>query len=99
MQLCITADWTSEPGVRWTVSVGIRGGKLPLNLQTQLYYNMVTGMLAAALFLGSSMIISAKIAPRIGEFSILGLIGYVLSLYLGFRLIRNINKKNDDKNI
>ena len=44
----ITADWTAESGQKWIVPLGLGGGKLimlggklPLNLQTQLYYNVV----------------------------------------------------------
>lgn len=44
----ITADWTADPEDRWIVPLGggggkmiMVGGKLPLNLQTQLYYNVV----------------------------------------------------------
>jgi hypothetical protein len=44
----ITADWTADSEDRWIVPVGagggkllMLGGKLPLNLQTQLYYNVV----------------------------------------------------------
>lgn len=44
----LTADWTAESDDRWTVPLGagggklvLLGGKLPLNLQTQVYYNVV----------------------------------------------------------
>jgi len=44
----ITADWTAKAENRWIVPIGagagklmLLGGKLPLNLQTQLYYNVV----------------------------------------------------------
>ena len=44
----VTADWTADSDDRWIVPVGagggkliMLGGKLPLNLQTQLYYNVV----------------------------------------------------------
>ena len=44
----ITADWTAKSEDRWIVPVGagggkvlMLGGKLPLNLQTQLYYNVI----------------------------------------------------------
>jgi hypothetical protein len=44
----ITADWTADQGQQWIVPIGIGGGKLvmlggklPLNLQTQIYYNVV----------------------------------------------------------
>ncbi len=44
----ITADWEAESDDRWIVPLGagggkliLLGGKLPLNLQTQIYYNVV----------------------------------------------------------
>jgi hypothetical protein len=44
----ITADWEAEGDERWIVPLGagggklvMLGGKLPLNLQTQLYYNVI----------------------------------------------------------
>lgn len=44
----ITADWIADSDDRWVVPIGagggkliMLGGKLPLNLQTQLYYNVV----------------------------------------------------------
>ena len=44
----ITADWTANSEDRWIVPLGagggkvvMLGGKLPVNLQTQLYYNVV----------------------------------------------------------
>lgn len=44
----ITADWTADTGDQWIVPLGLGGGKLvflkgklPLNLQSQIYYNVV----------------------------------------------------------
>ncbi|WP_340112128.1 hypothetical protein [Maribellus mangrovi] len=44
----ITADWTASDGQKWIIPLGLGGGKLvflggklPLNLQTQIYYNVV----------------------------------------------------------
>ncbi len=44
----ITADWTASDDQKWIVPLGLGGGKLvflggklPLNLQTQIYYNVV----------------------------------------------------------
>jgi len=44
----ITADWTAENDQKWIVPLGLGGGKLiflggklPVNLQTQVYYNLV----------------------------------------------------------
>jgi hypothetical protein len=45
----ITTDWQADSGQQWTVPLGAGfgkltfvGGKLPLNLQTQLYYNIIS---------------------------------------------------------
>ena len=44
----ITADWTADSGDQWIVPIGagggkvmMLGGKLPLNVQTGFYYNVV----------------------------------------------------------
>ena len=44
----ITADWKAADGQKWIVPLGAGGGKLmylggklPLNLQSQIYYNVV----------------------------------------------------------
>lgn len=58
--------------------------------------SLVTGMLAAALFLGSSMIISSRIGPFIGEFSLIGLAGIFVSLYIGIRLMIDIKRKSKE---
>jgi ubiquinone biosynthesis protein len=53
---------------------------------------LVLGMLASALFLGSSWLLSNKLPPRIGDISILGAMGCLLAIFLGLRLWRAINK-------
>ena len=62
---------------------------------------LVLGMLASALFLGSSLLLSMKVPPVLFEnptlfglhrVSILGLSGCLLSLLLGLRLLRAIGK-------
>ena len=54
-------------------------------------------MLASALFLGSSLLLSRDVPPVINlwfmpKLSALGLAGCVVSLFLGWRLLRAINK-------
>ena len=56
---------------------------------------LVLGMLTAALFLGSSMLLAGKVEPAIGDISIVGVIGFTLSLVLGYRMLRAINKDED----
>ncbi len=53
---------------------------------------LVLGMLASALFLGSSLLLSHKVAPVIREVSVLGAMGALLSLAMGLRLLWAINK-------
>jgi ubiquinone biosynthesis protein len=53
---------------------------------------LVLGMLASALFLGSSLLVSHKVAPTYYDVSILGAAGMSLSIFLGWRLLRAINK-------
>ncbi|HEY2883443.1 MAG TPA: AarF/ABC1/UbiB kinase family protein [Pirellulales bacterium] len=53
---------------------------------------LVLGMLASALFLGSSLLLSREVPPRIGGVSVLGAAGCVIALGLGIRLLRAINK-------
>ena len=54
---------------------------------------LVLGMLASALFVGSSLLLSLKVWPVIfGEISLLGAFGCGISLLLGLRLLRAIGK-------
>jgi ubiquinone biosynthesis protein len=53
---------------------------------------LVFGMLASALFLGSSVLLSMHVPPLLRGTSILGATGCVISLLLGLRLVRAIAK-------
>lgn len=53
---------------------------------------LVFGMLASALFLGSSVLLSMHVPPLLRGTSILGATGCVISLLLGLRLVRAIGK-------
>ncbi|MEE2781099.1 MAG: AarF/ABC1/UbiB kinase family protein, partial [Planctomycetota bacterium] len=54
---------------------------------------LVLGMLASALFLGSSLLLSQEVWPVIfGKISVLGAFGCGVSLLLGLRLLRAIGK-------
>jgi ubiquinone biosynthesis protein len=53
---------------------------------------LVLGMLASALFLGSSILLSRDVKPLAFGISILGLGGCLISLGLGLRLLRAISK-------
>jgi ubiquinone biosynthesis protein len=62
---------------------------------------MVLGLLVSSVFLGSSLLLAFKVPPvlfrepswlGIERVSLLGLIGYAVSLLAGLRLIRAINR-------
>ena len=54
---------------------------------------LVLGMLASALFLGSSLLLSQEVWPVVfGKISVLGAFGCGISLLLGLRLLRAIGK-------
>ncbi|NIP93755.1 MAG: hypothetical protein GWO24_09960 [Akkermansiaceae bacterium] len=50
-------------------------------------------MLTAALFLGSTLLWSRNIPPLLVGASIPGVLGTVVSLWLGFRLLRSIHRQ------
>ena len=53
-------------------------------------HRLVLGILTGALFVGSSLLWSSKAPPAPGDVSIPGIVGYVGSLVLGFRLVWTI---------
>lgn len=57
---------------------------------------LVLGLLTSSLFVGSSLMLSQKVWPLIylfdGQISVLGALGCMMSVLLGLRLIRAINK-------
>jgi len=56
---------------------------------------LVLGILTAAVFLGSSLLWSMKALPTIHGVSIFGAAGYLLSVYMGWRLYRAVKKSGD----
>jgi ubiquinone biosynthesis protein len=58
---------------------------------------LVLGVLSAAFFLGSSIMLAGKVEPAPADISIIGAIGYVLSMIFGYRLLRIINKSQDSE--
>lgn len=53
---------------------------------------LVLGVLTAAIFLGSSELWSRQAPPVLWGVSVFGALGYLLSVYLGYRLLRAIRK-------
>jgi ubiquinone biosynthesis protein len=53
---------------------------------------LVLGMLASAMFLGSTLLLSRNVPPLVGGVSVLGAVVFGFSIMLGLRLWRAINK-------
>lgn len=53
---------------------------------------LVLGMLASALFLGSSLLLSRGVPPQLQGVSVPGALAMIVSILLGLRLLRAINK-------
>jgi ubiquinone biosynthesis protein len=56
---------------------------------------LVLGVLTAAIFLGSSQLWSSEAKPLLWGVSVFGALGYLLSVYLGWRLLRAIRKSGN----
>jgi ubiquinone biosynthesis protein len=56
---------------------------------------LVLGVLTAAIFLGSSELWSRQAAPLLWGVSVFGALGYLISLMLGWRLLRAIRKSGN----
>jgi ubiquinone biosynthesis protein len=83
----------------------VQAGKFDVHLEhrglSPSVNRLVLGMLASALFLGSSWMLANKVPPLllpqkawlgIHEISVLGLAGCVISILIGLRLVRAIGK-------
>jgi len=56
---------------------------------------LVLGVMAAALFVGSSLLWSMKAPPTIRDVSVFGGVGYLVAAYFGWRLLSAIKKSGD----
>ena len=78
------------------ILVQVQTGRFEIHLQHRSLEpsinRLVFGMLTSSLFVGSSLMMSAKVDPTIADISVLGISGLIVSMVLGLRLIRAINK-------
>ncbi len=83
----------------------IRAGSLNVHLDHRrldpVVNRLVRGLVSSSLFLGSSLLWSMKAPPLIKGVSLFGVIGYVLALIIGLKLLRTIrrseNSSSDDR--
>lgn len=65
------------------------------DMMNQVVTRLTSAMIVAALIVGSSLIIHAKIPPLWNEVSILGLIGYLVAVFEGMRILITRIKRTD----
>ena len=79
----------------------VRHGSFNVHLEHQhldsIVNRLVLGVLAAALFMGSSSLWSYKVEPLLFGASVPGALGCLVALYLGFLVVRAIKKSGDLK--
>ena len=77
----------------------VRDGKFDVNLEHRkldtVVNRLVYGILTAALFLGSCRLIAEEIVPLVKGVSVIGAVGCMLSLILGYRLLKAIKRSGD----
>ncbi|MCK5834332.1 MAG: AarF/ABC1/UbiB kinase family protein [Lentisphaeria bacterium] len=69
----------------------LQSGKLKIRHEVEgidvVANKLVSGVLIASLFMGSSLLLSLKVAPLIGNTSLMGMIGSVTAIILGAKLL------------
>jgi len=72
------------------VNLDLTGSEEPLRRIDQMMNKLIIGMISSALLLGSSIICTTQMSPRIMEIPLLGVFGYLAALVLCGRLLWNI---------
>ncbi len=77
----------------------IKRGKFDVNLEHRkldsVANRLVMGILTAALFVGSSLILSFKVPPLVESVSVIGVLGCTGAVFMGFFLIREIRRSEN----
>jgi ubiquinone biosynthesis protein len=72
----------------------VQSGKFDIHLEHRklepAVNRLVMGMVTSALFVGSALLWSNQVPPKLGEYSVFGVTGCVVSAFLGLRLIWKI---------
>lgn len=97
------SDWDaflqSLPNDLNEVFARVRTGKFQVHLDHRhldpVVNRLVLGIVVASLFLGSSLLWSMKAPPLLFGVSIFGAAGYLVAVWLGWRLFRSIKKSGD----
>ena len=75
------------------VNFDLTGSEEPLRQVDKMINKLIVGIISSALLLGSSIICTTQMTPKIMEIPLLGVFGYIAALILCTRLVFSIMKK------
>ena len=75
------------------VNLDVTGSEEPLRRLDKMINKLILGIICSALLLGSSIICTTNMTPQIMEIPILGVVGYLVAVFLSIRLMINIYKE------
>lgn len=75
------------------VNLDLTGSEEPLRRLDKMINKLIIGIICSALLLGSSIICTTNMTPQIMEIPILGVLGYLVAVFLSIRLMINIFKE------
>ena len=89
--------WRTWRGANWPIFCSrSKKGQFDVNLERRkldaVTNRLVLGVLTAAIFVGSARVLSSSVPPLIQGDSVLGALGCLISLSMGFRLVRAIRR-------
>lgn len=98
-----TKDWTrlAEMAPREIADIlaQVKRGQFDVHLEHRkldsVANRVVLGVLTAALFVGSSLILSFNVPPMVGGVSVFGSLGCLIAFSMGYRLVRAIQKSGN----
>ena len=75
------------------VNLDLTGSEEPLRRLDKMINKLIIGIICSALLLGSSIICTTNMTPQIMEIPILGVLGYLVAVFLSIRLMISIFKE------
>lgn len=75
------------------VNLDLTGSEEPLRRLDKMINKLIIGIICSALLLGSSIICTTNMTPKIMEIPLLGVLGYLIAVFLSIRLMISIFKE------
>ena len=75
------------------VNLDLTGSEEPLRRLDKMINKLILGIICSAILMGSSIICTTNMTPKIMEIPFLGVVGYIVALFLSLRLMLSILKE------